>query len=120
MRSLFPSVFLVLTLVISSMVGNTAMAASSSDMAQTTASSVTRAAPQNSFSHGEIQEINRLAAKVTIKHGELKNLDMPAMTMVFRVKEPSMLERLKVGDQVSFIAEQIGGHLAVVAIEPMK
>lgn len=113
MRSHFPSIFLSLALAISS------TAAHSGNMAQTTISA-SSAAMRNSFSYGEIQDIDRLSAKVTIRHGELKNLDMPAMTMVFRVKQPSMLGRLKVGDQVSFIAEQMGAHLAVVAIEPVK
>ena len=38
------------------------------------------------MSDGEIKKIDKGASKVTIKHGPLANLDMPGMTMVFRVK----------------------------------
>ncbi len=47
------------------------------------------------MAEGEVRKIDKDAGKVTIRHGELKNLDMPPMTMVFRVKDPAMLEQLK-------------------------
>ena len=43
---------------------------------------------------------------------------MPAMTMVFQVKEPSMLDKAKTGDKVKFTAEKIGGAYTVTRIEP--
>jgi Cu/Ag efflux protein CusF len=73
-----------------------------------------------SMSEGEIRKVDKVAGKLTIKHGELKNLSMPAMTMVFRVKDPSMLDKVKPGDKVRFVAEQVGGALTVTAIEPAK
>ncbi len=33
---------------------------------------------------GEVKKIDKDAGKITLRHGELKNLNMPAMTMVFR------------------------------------
>jgi len=42
---------------------------------------------------------------------------MPPMTMVFRVKDPAMLEQLKVGDRIHFIADKIGGQFTVTQIE---
>jgi Cu/Ag efflux protein CusF len=72
------------------------------------------------MSDGEIRKVDKVAGKLTIKHGELKNLSMPAMTMVFRVKDPSMLDKVKPGDKVRFVAEQVGGALTVTAIEPAK
>ena len=69
---------------------------------------------------GEIRKVDVAAKKLTIKHGELKNLDMPAMTMVFQVKDPAMLEKVKVGDKVKFRADKIGGAYTVVEIEPVK
>ena len=42
---------------------------------------------------------------------------MPPMTMVFQVKEASMLEQVKRGDKVKFQAEKIGGAYTVVRIE---
>ena len=60
------------------------------------------------------------AKKITIKHGPLTNLDMPAMTMVFQVKDPKMLEQVKAGDKVKFTAEKIGGQYTVTQVEPAK
>jgi Cu(I)/Ag(I) efflux system protein CusF len=58
--------------------------------------------------------------KLTLRHGEIKNLDMPAMTMVFQVSEPVLLDKLKVGDKVKFRAEKVGSGYVVTAIEAAK
>ena len=47
---------------------------------------------------------------LTLKHGPIQSLDMPAMTMVYRVKDPSMLDQLKAGDKVKFQAENRREH----------
>ena len=69
---------------------------------------------------GEIHKVDAAAKKVTIKHGELKNLDMPPMTMVFQVKDPAMLDKVKAGDKVKFRADKINGAFTVVDIETVK
>jgi Cu(I)/Ag(I) efflux system periplasmic protein CusF len=66
---------------------------------------------------GEVKKVDKSAAKVTIKHGPLKNLDMPAMTMVFRVKEASILDQLAVGDKIKFSAEKIDGAYTVTNVK---
>jgi Cu/Ag efflux protein CusF len=71
-------------------------------------------------SEGEVRKVDKAAQKITIKHGPLKNLDMPAMTMVFKVKSPAMLEGVKAGDKVKFQAENVGGALTVTEIAPAK
>ena len=48
----------------------------------------------------EVRKVDRDAGKITLKHGEIKNLDMPAMSMVFRAKDPKVIEGLVVGDTV--------------------
>lgn len=73
-----------------------------------------------SMAQGEVRKIDKDAGKLTIRHGELKNLDMPPMTMVFRVKDPAMLEQLQVGDKISFSADKIGGQFTVTQIEINK
>ena len=46
---------------------------------------------------------------------------MPAMTMVFQVKEAAMLDRVKAGDKVKFQAAMgAGGKVTVTQIEPLK
>jgi len=66
---------------------------------------------------GEIRKVDRDAKKITIKHGPIKSLDMPAMTMVFQVKDPAMLDQVKAGDKVKFDAEKLGGAFTVTKIE---
>ena len=67
---------------------------------------------------GEVRKIDKDAGKITLKHDAIPSLEMPAMTMVFRVKDPAMLDRVKVGDKVRFAAEKVGGQFTVVQIEP--
>jgi Cu(I)/Ag(I) efflux system periplasmic protein CusF len=66
---------------------------------------------------GEIRKVDKDAAKLTITHGELKNMDMPPMTMVFRVRDKAMLEQVAVGDKVRIAVEKIDGALTVTALE---
>jgi Cu(I)/Ag(I) efflux system periplasmic protein CusF len=72
------------------------------------------------MSEGEIRKVDKDAKKLTIKHGDLKNLGMPPMTMAFQVQDPAILDQVKAGDKVNFVAEQIGGKLAVTKVEPKK
>lgn len=69
---------------------------------------------------GEVRKIDMSAKKITLKHGEIKSLDMPPMTMVFQVKDPAMLEKLKVGDKVRFTVENANGAMTVLTIEPAQ
>ena len=69
---------------------------------------------------GEVRRVDTGAGKVTLKHGEIRNLDMPPMTMVFRVKEPGLLTGLKPGDRVRFTADKVGGDYTVLSLEPLK
>ena len=85
------------------------------------ASVVAQAAPASSAEvDGEVQRIDKDAGKITLKHGPIPNLEMPAMTMVFRVKDPAMLDSVKPGDKVRFSAEKSGGALIVTQIAPAK
>lgn len=72
------------------------------------------------LSQGEVRKVDKDAKKITIKHGPLENLDMPAMTMVFQVKDTAMLDSVKAGDKVKFRAENIGGAFTVTKIEPVR
>jgi Cu(I)/Ag(I) efflux system periplasmic protein CusF len=69
---------------------------------------------------GEVRKVDKDAKKITIKHGPLAKLDMPAMTMVFQVKDPAMLDQVKVGDKVKFDAEKVGAAFTVTKIEPVR
>jgi Cu/Ag efflux protein CusF len=69
---------------------------------------------------GEVRRVDKDAKKITIKHGPIANLDMPAMTMVFQVKDPALLEQVKAGDKVKFEAQKLGGAFTVTRIEVAK
>ena len=69
------------------------------------------------MAEGEIRKVDKDAKKITIKHGPLEKLEMPAMTMVFQVTDPAMLDQVKVGDKVRFEAEKVGGAFTVTKIE---
>ncbi len=69
---------------------------------------------------GEVRKVDREQGKITLKHGEIKNLDMSPMTMVFRVKDAAMLDKVKEGDRVGFSADKIGGQFTVTGIEVKK
>ncbi len=72
------------------------------------------------MSSGEVRKIDKDAQKITLKHGEIKSMDMPGMTMVFKVLEPALLDKVKVGDKVMFNAEKRDGAIVVTAIEAVK
>jgi Cu(I)/Ag(I) efflux system periplasmic protein CusF len=65
---------------------------------------------------GEIRKVDKEAKKITIKHGEIKNLEMPAMTMVFQVKDLTLLDKVKPGDKVQFRAAKEGSAYVVTEI----
>jgi Cu/Ag efflux protein CusF len=68
----------------------------------------------------EIRKIDAENKKVTLKHGEIKNLDMPSMTMVFQVKDVTLLANVKAGDKVMFTADKVDGAFTVMSIEKAK
>ena len=69
---------------------------------------------------GEVRKIDREAGKLTLRHGPIASLDMPAMTMVFRVSDQKMLESVKEGDKVRFLAARIDGAITLTKLEPAR
>lgn len=69
------------------------------------------------FTKGTVKKVDAKAKKVTLIHEELKNLDMPAMTMVFRVKDDALMAKLKEGANVEFVAERVDGKLTVTEVK---
>ena len=68
----------------------------------------------------EVRKIDLEAGKITLKHADIKSLDMPAMTMVFGVKEKAMLDKLKTGDKIKFKAINDGGKFTVTEIQAAR
>jgi Cu/Ag efflux protein CusF len=78
------------------------------------------AAYADDMTDAEVRKVDKDAGKLTLKHGEIRNLEMPAMTMVFVVKDKALLDRVKAGDKVRFKATKDGGAYVVTEIEPAR
>ncbi len=82
----------------------------------TTAPVIAPAEVASQMAAGEIVKVDKDAAKLTIKHDALTHLKMPAMTMAFKVNSLAMLDEVKPGDKVSFVAEKINGAYTVTTL----
>lgn len=69
------------------------------------------------FTKGTVKKLDVKAKKVTLIHEELKDLEMPAMTMVFRVQDDTLMDKLKEGASVEFVAERVNGKLTVTQVK---
>ena len=69
------------------------------------------------FTKGKVKKLDDKAGKVTIIHEELKSLDMPAMTMVFRIGEGVDRAKLKEGADIEFVADRINGKITVTEVK---
>lgn len=70
---------------------------------------------------GEVRKIDEGAGKITLRHGPAKSLGMEEpMTMVYRVKDPAMLKQVKVGDKVTFEAEEASSGYTVTKMQKAK
>lgn len=72
---------------------------------------------KESMTSGVVKKIDTEQGKITISHGPLLNLDMPAMTMVFRVSDPKLLTTVKAGDNIKFMADKVQGAYTVMHLE---
>jgi Cu/Ag efflux protein CusF len=80
----------------------------------------TNAANESPMSEGVVKKVDKAAGKVTIAHGPLVNLKMPAMTMVFRVKEAAWIDQMQTDVKIRFLADTINGSLTIVRFELAK
>ncbi|AYH45454.1 copper-binding protein [Azoarcus sp. DN11] len=69
---------------------------------------------------GTVRKVDKAAGKITIAHGPLENLGMPGMTMAFRAGDPAMLDQVKAGDKIRFVAERADGAFSVKRLEVLK
>lgn len=59
-------------------------------------------------SKGIVNDIDFANKKITIAHEEIPSVSWPAMTMRFTFSAPEMLDKIKVGNEVSFSFVQQG------------
>lgn len=72
------------------------------------------------LAEGELRKVDKDAKTLTIRHGPLESLGMPPMTMVFQVKDPAMLDKVKAGDNIKFSADKVAGAYTVSELEVVK
>lgn len=70
--------------------------------------------------NGTVKKVDEAQGKLTIDHGPIKNLDMDAMSMVFRAGDPAMLKGLKSGDRIKFDADRVNGQITVTKLQKTK
>lgn len=66
---------------------------------------------------GEVTKVDKVQHRLTLRHGAIKNLEMPAMSMTFRLADPSWADRYKVGDKVRFEADKVDGYFVLTKLE---
>lgn len=76
--------------------------------------------PMTKMSEGTVKKVDKAGSKITIAHGPLENLNMPGMTMAFAVKDKAMINQVKPGDKVRFVAMDMGGTLTVTTLEKTR
>lgn len=81
---------------------------------------VLASAAQAQSINGTVKKIDDAQGKLTIDHGPIKNLDMEAMSMVFRAADPAMLKGLKAGDKIKFDADRVNGQITVTKLQKSK
>lgn len=79
------------------------------------AACVAPAQAQEAQASGEVRRVNADEGKITIKHGAISELELPAMSLVYRA-EPTLLQDIKPGDKITFTAKREGDRYVVTKI----
>jgi Cu(I)/Ag(I) efflux system protein CusF len=73
---------------------------------------------QTGKTEGDIRKVDPETGKITLRHGPIEGeLEMPAMSMVFQVKDASLLNTLKVGDKVAATISKENGVFYIQSAE---
>ncbi len=67
---------------------------------------------------GEVKAIDKVSGTVTLKHGPIMALGIPAATSEYGLQDATMLDRLKIGQEVRFNAVMQGRSILVTKISP--
>jgi len=65
---------------------------------------------------GEVKKVKAKSGKITIKHEAIPNLDMPGMSMVFRIADGVDITPYKKGDAVEFTVVERDGKMVILSI----
>jgi len=70
---------------------------------------------QEASAAGEVRRVDAAGGKVTLIHGAIPDLQLPAMTLVYRAA-PALLQGLQPGDKVTFSAKRANDQYEITAI----
>lgn len=73
---------------------------------------------QTGKTEGEVRKVDRDTGKITLRHGPIAGeLEMPGMSMVFQVKDRSLLDTLTAGDKVAATISKENGVFYLISAE---
>ncbi len=70
---------------------------------------------QQADASGEVRRVDMAKGTIAIKHGPIRELQLPAMTLVYRT-EPALLQGIAVGDTVKFTATRQNGEYVITKL----
>lgn len=76
-------------------------------------------AAQTALVDGLVKKVDKAGGKMTVSHDALPN-GMPAMTMAFKVKDASWLDKVKPGQKIRFASDNVNGAMTIVRLELPK
>lgn len=68
------------------------------------------------FVKAKVVEVDLAARTLTLEHGDIPNLQMPGMTMTFRVGEDVDLATIRVGEAIEFTADTVDEEVTVTEV----
>jgi len=66
---------------------------------------------------GVVKDINTSDGVITLVHEPIKSLNWPAMTMGFKVKDKSLMDKVKPGDKMEFTLVQAGKEYLITGMK---
>jgi len=66
---------------------------------------------------GVVKKLDAAKGTATIAHGPVKDLNWPAMTMAFKVKDKALLDKLAVDKKIDFTLAQEGKDYVITSVQ---
>lgn len=76
-------------------------------------------ASQDAMGAGLVKKVDKIKGTLTLAHGALPN-GMPPMTMAYKVKDASWLDKLRAGQKIRFTTDPADDGMTVNKIELIK
>ena len=97
---------------------STQVSAQTDHSAHTMPAAAKPAASSAAMEEGIVKKIDKAGRKLAIAHAAQPS--MPAMTMVYSVKDAALLDKLQVGQKIRFVTDPADGGMTVLRFEVAK